>query len=103
MLIHPTVDRLRALHLRAMADAYLAQQQDPGASATDFDTRLGLLVDAKLLPRDNRKLARHLEAASSASPRHASKISTTRPAGNWIARSFANWRPVGGSRNIAMS
>jgi DNA replication protein DnaC len=46
-----------------MADAYLAQQQDPSASATDFDTRLGLLVDAEHLSRDNRKLARHLKAA----------------------------------------
>jgi DNA replication protein DnaC len=63
MLMHPTVDRLRALHLRAMADAYLAQQQDPGAGATDFDTRLGLLVDAEHLSRDNRKLARHLKTA----------------------------------------
>jgi DNA replication protein DnaC len=46
-----------------MADAYLAQQQDPGAGATDFDTRLGLLVDAEHLSRDNRKLARHLKTA----------------------------------------
>ena len=102
MLIHPTVDRLRALHLRAMADAYLAQQQDPGASATDFDTRLGLLVDAEQLSAQPQA-GPASQSGQAPSPRHASKISTTRPAGNWIPRSFANWRPVGGSRNIAMS
>jgi len=63
MLIHPTTDRLRALHLRAMADTYLAQQQDAAIAALDFDARLALLVDAEHLSRDNRKLARHLHAA----------------------------------------
>jgi DNA replication protein DnaC len=63
MLTHATVDGLRALHLRAMAEAYLAQHQDATALAMDFDTRLALLVDAEHLSRDNRKLTRHLKAA----------------------------------------
>lgn len=63
MLTQPTVDRLRALRLGALADAYLAQQQDAEIAALDFDTRLGLLVDAEHLSRDNRKLARQLKAA----------------------------------------
>jgi DNA replication protein DnaC len=63
MLTHATVDRLRTLHLRAMAEAYLAQHQDAGATAMDFDARLALLVDAEHLSRDNRKLTRHLKAA----------------------------------------
>lgn len=63
MLIHPTADRLRVLYLRAMAEAYLTQQQDQATLSLDFDTRLGLLVDAEVLSRENRKLARYLKEA----------------------------------------
>jgi DNA replication protein DnaC len=63
MLIHPTADRLRVLSLRAMAEAYLAQPHDQATLGLDFDARLALLVDAEILARDNRKLARHLKEA----------------------------------------
>jgi DNA replication protein DnaC len=63
MLIQPTADRLRALHLGAMAEAYLSQQQDPATAGLGFDERLGLLVDAEHLFRDNRQLTRRLKEA----------------------------------------
>ena len=63
MLTEPTLDRLRALHLGAMADAYRVQLQDPAIGALSFDERVGLLVDAEHLSRDNRKLARRLTEA----------------------------------------
>lgn len=63
MLIHPTADRLRLLSLRAMAEAYLAHQHDQSTLALDFDARLALLVDAEVLARENRKLARYLKEA----------------------------------------
>lgn len=63
MLIQPTADRLRALRLPAMSEAYLAQRQDQATLGMDFDTRLALLVDAELLSRENRKLARYLKDA----------------------------------------
>jgi hypothetical protein len=60
MLTEPTLDRLRALRLGAMADAYRAQRQEPAIGALSFDERVGLLVEAEHLLRDNRKLARRL-------------------------------------------
>jgi len=63
MMIHATTDRLRSLRLRAMAEAYLTQQQDPAATTLGFDERLALLVDAEQLARDNHRLARHLKEA----------------------------------------
>jgi DNA replication protein DnaC len=63
MLTEPTLDRLRALHLGAMADAYRTQLQDPAIGALSFDERVALLVDAEHLSRDNRKLARRLKEA----------------------------------------
>ena len=63
MLTEPTLDRLRALRLGAMADAYRTQLQDPAIGALSFDERVGLLVDAEHLSRDNRKLTRRLKEA----------------------------------------
>jgi DNA replication protein DnaC len=59
----PTVERLRAMRLSAMADAYLAQRQDPKIAALGFDERLTMIVDAEHLFRDNRKLTRRLKEA----------------------------------------
>ena len=63
MLTEPTLDRLRHLRLGAMADAYLAHQQDTTLSALSFDERFSMLVDAEHLYRDNRALARRLTEA----------------------------------------
>lgn len=58
-----TLDRLRHLRLGAMADTYLAHQQDTTLSALSFDERFSMLVDAEHLYRDNRALARRLTEA----------------------------------------
>lgn len=58
-----TRDRLRALRLSAMADAYVTQHQDAGMSALAFDERFSMLVDAEQLFRDNRALTRRLKEA----------------------------------------
>jgi DNA replication protein DnaC len=63
MLTEQTMDRLRTLRLGAIADAYLAQQRDPSAASLSFDERLGMLVDAEQLARDNRALTRRLKEA----------------------------------------
>ncbi len=63
MLTEPTLDRLRALRLGAMADAYRVQLQDPAIGSLSFDERVGMLVEAEHLSRDNRKLARRLTEA----------------------------------------
>ena len=63
MLTEPTLDRLRALRLGAMADAYRTQLQDPAIGALSFDERVGWLVEAEHLSRDNRKLGRRLQEA----------------------------------------
>jgi DNA replication protein DnaC len=59
----PTVERLRAMRLGAVADAYLAQQQNPKIAVLGFDERLAMIVDAEHLFRDNRKLSSRLKEA----------------------------------------
>jgi len=63
MLTEQTIERLRILRLNAIADAYLTQQRDPSAASLSFDERLGMLVDAEQLARDNRALTRRLKEA----------------------------------------
>src|SRR3989442_11150920 len=57
MLTEPTLEKLKALRLDAFAAAWLAQQQDSALAAVPFDERLGLLVEAEWLARENRRLA----------------------------------------------
>src|SRR2546421_1511956 len=63
MLTEPTLEKLKALRLDAFAAAWLTQQQDPALAAVPFDERLGLLVEAEWLARENRRLATALREA----------------------------------------
>jgi len=63
MLSPPTMEKLHALKLAAMAAAWTAQQQDAAASQLSFDERFGFLVEAEWLARENARLTRSLQAA----------------------------------------
>ena len=63
MLTHPTLEKLKALRLDAFATAWQAQQQDPALTAVPFDERLGLLVEAEWLARENKRLQTALRDA----------------------------------------
>jgi DNA replication protein DnaC len=63
MLLHPTVERLRALGLTAMADAFLELQNAPDAGELGREDWLGLLVDREATSRENKRLARRLRQA----------------------------------------
>jgi DNA replication protein DnaC len=64
MLIHPTLDTLRALGLTAMAQALEEQLQLPDIGALSFEERLGLLVDRELTARESRRLKTRLRQAT---------------------------------------
>lgn len=85
MLIHPTVDRLRALGLAAMADTCVELQNNPEAAEMPHADWLGLLVDREVTARDNRRLTRRLTSANSSSRHHRERRLSHRP---W-SRSFA--------------
>jgi DNA replication protein DnaC len=63
MLTEPTLTKLNAMKLSIMAESWQEQQRDPGVSDLSFDERLGLLVDAEYIARENRKLTRRLREA----------------------------------------
>jgi len=63
VLNEPTLQKLKALKLDAFATTWLEQQRDPEMSKVPFDERLGYLVDAECLARENTRLGRLLRDA----------------------------------------
>jgi DNA replication protein DnaC len=63
MLKEPTIEKLQALRLDAMASAWSEQQKNPEVVKLGFDERFGLLVDAEWLARENKRLERALKEA----------------------------------------
>jgi DNA replication protein DnaC len=63
MLIHPIIDKLRALRLNAMAHTLEEQMQMPEIESLSFEERLGLMVDREVSDRENRRLTTRLKKA----------------------------------------
>ena len=63
MLTEPTIEKLRSLRMDVLAAAWTEQQKNPEVHKLSFDERLGMLVDAEWLHRENKRLARALKEA----------------------------------------
>lgn len=63
MMTQQTVEKLRAMRLRGMAEAYQQQMENPDAVALTFDERLALLVDQHATWRENKAMARRLKTS----------------------------------------
>ncbi len=80
MLNHPTLEKLKALKLAGMAEAFLEQLKQP-LSDIDFDTRLAMLVEREWLQRENRRLKRRLTQAKLQQQACIEDIDFTHPRG----------------------
>jgi DNA replication protein DnaC len=63
MLKEPTIEKLKALRLDAMATSWTEQHGKPAVDGLSFDERFGLLVDAEWLHRENKRLQTTLREA----------------------------------------
>jgi DNA replication protein DnaC len=63
VLNEPTMEKLLALKLSAFAAAWGEQQKNPEMAKLSFDERLGLLIDAQWLHRENIRMERCLREA----------------------------------------
>jgi len=63
MLTEPTMEKLYAMKLNGMADAWQEQQQQPQSSDLSFDDRLAMLVERQWIWKENRALATRLQYA----------------------------------------
>jgi len=60
MLTQPTLEKLIAMRLRGMAEAFRQQQESADSQQLSFEERLGLLIDRQWNWRQNRALERRL-------------------------------------------
>ena len=60
MLNQQTIEKLYAMRMRGMADAFTQQQEDPGSAQLGFEERFAMLVDRQWNWRQNRALERRL-------------------------------------------
>jgi len=63
MMLHPTIESLKALRLFGMVKALEEQQQTAQWNALAFEERLGLLVDRERIEQENRSLTTRLRRA----------------------------------------
>lgn len=71
MLTQPTLDRMNAMKMFSMAEAFSRQLASAQTSALSFEERLGLLIDAEWSGREQRKLDLRLKHARL---RHAASL-----------------------------
>jgi DNA replication protein DnaC len=63
MLNQPTIEKLQAMKLYGMADAFREQIDTAGSSQLSFEERFGLLVDRQWTWKEGRALTRQLQLA----------------------------------------
>jgi DNA replication protein DnaC len=63
MLDHPTHQRLRALKLDGMADAFAELQQQPDAATLNHAEWIGLLIDREATNRSSKRYQSRMRAA----------------------------------------
>ncbi len=62
-MVQQTIEKLRALRMRGMAEAYRQQTETAEVCGLSFDERLGMLVDRQATWRENQALARRLKTS----------------------------------------
>ena len=79
MLTEHTIDKMQAMKLHAMAEAFTEQLASHDYAQLSFEERLGLLIDTEHTARENRKLQRRLQAAKMRYPASLEDIDFNAP------------------------
>ncbi len=81
MLIEQTLDKMNAMKLLGMAEAFQQQQRAGEHARLSFEERLGLLIDSEWAAREQRKLKRLLDAAKLRYPASLEDVDFKHPRG----------------------
>ena len=81
MLTHPTIEKLHALHLTAMATAFEQQRSSSQHAELSFEDRFGLLVDTEWTAREQRRLTQRLRHAKLRYPASLEDVDFSTPRG----------------------
>ena len=81
MLTNPTIEKLHALRLMAMAEAFDQQRSSSQYAELSFDDRLGLLVDTEWTARERRRRSQRLRQAKLRYPASLEDVDFSTPRG----------------------
>jgi DNA replication protein DnaC len=92
MLNQQTIDKLHAMRMRGMAEAFTQQQEDPNNAQLSFEERFALLVDRQWNWRQNSALEKRLRDARLQGPACIEDIDfrATRGLDKQVVRSLIN-------------
>lgn len=105
-MTEPTIEKMHALRLYAMTSAWIAQRADPAMNDLHFDERLGLIVEAETLARDNKRLAKLLRDAKLRMPTACMEdvdLSPKREIDKALFRQLATGRWIADHQNILIT
>ena len=100
-MYQPTIEKLHALRLGAMADALAAQLRQPEIDALPFSERLALLVDIQHSATLNAALEQRLRRAGMRQSACVENLDLRTPRGFWTGRVSRRWRADNGSASTA--
>ena len=103
MLNQPTMDKLQALRLAVMAQAWQEQNKNPKLVTLCFDERFAMLVDAEHMARRTAVSDGCSRTLSYGLTTPASKTSTPVPSADWTRPSSANSLPAPGFTTTSIS
>jgi DNA replication protein DnaC len=105
MLIEQTMDKLNAMKLTGLVEALRQQLAAPQHTKLSFDERLGLLVDAEWLARDQKRLKTRLHAAKMRYPASIENVDFTHPRGldRQVVLALGNCGFIQGRQNIVIT
>ncbi len=63
MITEQTIEKMNALKLYGMRDAFSEQLEQPSCASLSFEERVGMLIDREWTDREGRKLERRMKAA----------------------------------------
>ena len=63
MLTQATIDKMHAMRMAALAEAFERQIRSADLAGMSFEERVGMMVDAEYDAREQRKLTRRLQWA----------------------------------------
>lgn len=63
MLMQPTVEKLKALNMYGMAEAFQSLNQNPESASLSFDEKFGIIVDREIIRRETNRQIRLLKEA----------------------------------------
>jgi len=61
--MQPTVEKLKALNMYGMAEAFQSLNQNPDGGSLSFDEKMGIIVDREIIRRDMKRQIRLLKEA----------------------------------------